>query len=93
LIDPCPLCNNNNNNDTNRVEGRGGGFWGTSRDKSQPFEVVEVEASPESQDAVLAHRLWALSEELAAPFLGPLGQSGEEEEQKDKGKGKAGRGL
>lgn len=42
-------------------------------------QVVEVDSSPESQDAVLAHRLWAVSEELAAPFLGPL-------EEKDGGK-------
>lgn len=47
--------------------------------------MVEVESSPESQDAVLAHRLWALSEELAAPFLGPFGPE-EEEEEEEKGR-------
>lgn len=41
-----------------------------------------MESSPESQDAVLAHRLWTLSEELAAPFLGPM----EEKEQPEEGK-------
>jgi hypothetical protein len=41
--------------------------------------VVEVDSSPASQDAVLAHRLWALSEELAAPFLGPLDEVEKEE--------------
>ncbi len=55
-----------------RVEGRGGGFWAVGRKeggKEGEKEVVEVASSPEAEDTVLAHRLWSRCEEMVAPFL------------------------
>ncbi|KAM3569615.1 hypothetical protein VYU27_008295 [Nannochloropsis oceanica] len=55
-----------------RVEGRGGGFWVIGRKEGErkgEKEVVEVASSPEAEDTVLAHRLWSRCEEMVAPFL------------------------
>jgi len=55
-----------------RVEGRGGGFWAVGRKeggKAGGKEVVEVASSPEAEDTVLAHRLWMRCEEMVGPFL------------------------
>ncbi|EKU22391.1 retinol dehydrogenase 14 [Nannochloropsis gaditana CCMP526] len=59
---------------SDRVEGRGGGFWALEARKKEEerrekgWDVVEVASSPEAEDIVLAHKLWVRCEEMVAPF-------------------------
>jgi hypothetical protein len=66
-------------------------LWRQPNKKPNTTQVVEVASSPESQDAVLAHRLWTLSEELAAPFLGPLGNDDDDDDEKAAEENKGGK--
>jgi hypothetical protein len=58
---------------SDRVEGRGGGFWALEAGKEEERrekgrDVVEVASSPEAEDIVLAHKVWVRCEEMVAPF-------------------------